>query len=99
LRGAFSFQPNTTWNPTIHTNIAATLQLHHAAVVRLAAAQVWGRFGTPDHSGCGPSSGHLLSPQELASWVGVCPGREQSAETSQSDESPKGNHTMRNSGF
>lgn len=46
MRGAFSFQPNTTWNPTTHTNIAATLQLHHAAVVRLAAVQVWGRFGT-----------------------------------------------------
>ena len=33
--------------------------------------------------------------QQLASWVGVCPGQEQSAEQSTSDRSPKANRTLR----
>ena len=31
----------------------------------------------------------------MASWVGCCPGREESAEVSASDSSPKGNRHMR----
>jgi transposase len=31
----------------------------------------------------------------LASWVGVCPGREESAEVSRSNRTPKGNRAMR----
>jgi transposase len=36
-----------------------------------------------------PSAGHL------ASWAGVCPGREQSAEVSKNNRSPKGNRFVR----
>ena len=31
----------------------------------------------------------------LSSWVGTCPGREESAEQSKSDRCPKGNRTLR----
>jgi transposase len=34
-------------------------------------------------------------PGQLASWVGACPGRQESAGISYSDRSAKGNPTMR----
>ncbi len=43
----------------------------------------------------GPKAATFRSPQELASWVGVCPGREESAEVSKNNQTPKGNRTMR----
>ena len=43
----------------------------------------------------GPQAATFPSPGELASWVGVCPGREESAEVSTSNRSPKGNRLMR----
>jgi transposase len=39
----------------------------------------------------GPESAAFDSPDQLASWIGVCPGREESAEVSCSNRSPKGN--------
>jgi transposase len=35
------------------------------------------------------------SPEQLSSWVGTCPGREESAEVSKNNRSPKGNRMMR----
>lgn len=43
----------------------------------------------------GPEAKTFDSPEKLASWVGVCPGREESAEVSHSNRSPKGNRAMR----
>lgn len=43
----------------------------------------------------GPRAATFDSPAALASWVGVCPGREESAEHSKSDRTPKGNRAMR----
>lgn len=43
----------------------------------------------------GPQAASFPSPAQLASWVGVCPGREQSAGVSRSDASAKGNRSMR----
>ena len=43
----------------------------------------------------GPEAAVFESPANLASWIGVCPGREESAGESRSDRSPKGNPTMR----
>ncbi len=80
----------------LHQAAATALQPHQAAVVRLAAVPGFG----PDSAQqviaeVGPQAATFASPQELASWVGVCPGREESAEKSKSDASPKGNRTMR----
>jgi transposase len=43
----------------------------------------------------GPEAATFPSAKALASWVGVCPGSEQSAGESKSTRSPKGNRTMR----
>jgi transposase len=43
----------------------------------------------------GPHAATFPSPGQMASWVGRCPGREESAEESKSDRSPKGNRSMR----
>jgi hypothetical protein len=80
----------------LDVSIAAALQLHQDAVVRLAAVPGLGADSAQQIiAELGPQAATFPSPQELASWVGVCPGREESAEVSKSDESPKGNGTMR----
>jgi transposase len=43
----------------------------------------------------GANAAAFPSAKNLASWVGVCPGEEQSAEVSKSARSPKGNRNMR----
>ena len=43
----------------------------------------------------GPPTASLDSPGPLASWVGCCPGPEESAPVSRSDRSPTGNRQMR----
>src|SRR5947207_9574511 len=42
-----------------------------------------------------PRHQHFLRTNTLASWVGVCPGDEESAGVSRSHRSPKGNRNMR----
>jgi transposase len=80
----------------LHEATARCLHSHQEAVVRLA--QVPG-FGTDSAqqviAEVGPRAATFDSAQQLASWVGVCPGREESAAVSQSDRSPKGNRVMR----
>ena len=43
----------------------------------------------------GPAAATFPSPEQLSSWVGTCPGREESAEVSKNNRSPKGNRVMR----
>ena len=43
----------------------------------------------------GPQAATFDTAAQLASWVGVCPGREESAEVSKSNRTPKGNRVMR----
>jgi transposase len=43
----------------------------------------------------GPHAATFPSAGQMSSWVGCCPGREESAEVSSSDRSPKGNRHMR----
>ena len=81
---------------TLHQTIASALQKHQEAVLRLAAVPGFG----PDSAQqviaeVGPEAATFASARELASWVGVCPGREESAEESKSNRSPKGNRAMR----
>jgi transposase len=76
--------------------IADLLSQHQAAVQRLAEVP-----------GLGVDSAHQIiaevgaaavtfpSEKHLASWVGVCPGEEESAGVSASNRSPKGNRFMR----
>lgn len=80
----------------LHQAAASALQAHQAAVVRLAAVPGLGVDSAQQViAEVGPAAATFASPQELASWVGVCPGREESAEVSKSNRSPKGNRTMR----
>jgi len=43
----------------------------------------------------GADAATFASPKELSSWVGACPGDEESAGVNQSRRSPKGNRHMR----
>jgi transposase len=43
----------------------------------------------------GPAATAFETAKQMASWIGVCPGREESAGKSSRSRSPKGNRTMR----
>jgi transposase len=43
----------------------------------------------------GPEVAAFASPEQLASWAGVCPGRQESAEISYSNRCPKGNRHLK----
>ena len=75
---------------------AAALAAYHDAVQRLAEVPGFGINSAQQIiAEVGPSAASFPSPQQLASWVGVCPGREESAEVSKNNRSPKGNRMMR----
>lgn len=56
-------------------------------ISRLAAQQIVAEVG--------PEASAFLGPEKLASWVGVCPGIQESAEKSYSPRSAKGNWMLR----
>jgi transposase len=76
--------------------IATALQQHQNAVIRVA-----------EIPGFGVDSAHQLiaemgvdaetfpSARQFASWAGLCPGSDESAEQNHSSRSPKGNHFVR----
>lgn len=81
---------------TLEKSIAEALQPHQDAIVRLiqipgigvdSAQQIIAEIG--------PAAVAFPSAAQLASWVGVCPGRQESAGESSSNRSAKGNRTMR----
>jgi transposase len=81
---------------TLDQTTAAALRAHQQAVLRLAAVPGFGVDSAQQViAEVGPAAATFASPAELASWVGVCPGREESAEQSKSNRSPKGNRPMR----
>ena len=81
---------------TLHRKIAQGLRQHQEAVLRLAAVPGLGVDSAQQLiAEVGPTAATFPSPQQLASWVGVCPGREESAAVSKSNRSPKGNRMMR----
>jgi transposase len=75
---------------------ATALAAYHDAVQRLAEIPGFGIESAQQIiAEVGPTAASFPSPQQLASWVGVCPGREESAGVSKSNRSPKGNRMMR----
>lgn len=76
--------------------IACLLKEHQDAVQRLA--EVPGLGVDSAHqiiAEVGATAANFPSAKDLSSWVGVCPGEEESAEVSRSSRSPKGNRQMR----
>jgi transposase len=72
------------------------LQEHQDAVRRVAEVPGFGvESATQIIAEVGAQAAAFESPKDLSSWVGVCPGDEQSAGESKSTRSPKGNSTMR----
>jgi transposase len=81
---------------TLEGSIATALRGFQNALVRLAQVPGFGLDSAQQViAEVGPTAEAFPSPEQLSSWVGVCPGREESAEVSPSDRSPKGNRTMR----
>jgi transposase len=81
---------------TLERSSAEALREHEDAVCRLA--EVPGLGAESAHqiiAEIGPKAATFPSAEQLASWVGCCPGREESAEVSVNDSSPKGNRHMR----
>lgn len=66
---------------------ATTRLLEIPGISRVAAQQIIAEVG--------PEARAFLAPEKLASWVGVCPGTNQSAEVSYSARSAKGNPMLR----
>ena len=72
------------------------LQQHQEAVLRVAEVPGFGvESALQMIAEVGPEAAAFRSEKALASWVGVCPGNEQSAGQSKSTRSPKGNRAMR----
>ena len=72
------------------------LQQYQEAVLRVAEVPGFGVDSAVQMiAEVGPEAAAFRSEKALASWVGVCPGNEESAGQSQSTRSPKGNRPMR----
>jgi transposase len=72
------------------------LRKHSDAVVRLAEIPGLGVDSAQQIiAEVGPGAATFPSAGHMASWVGICPGREESAAVSRSNRSPKGNRAMR----
>ncbi len=81
---------------TLEQLIAAALTAHQAAITRLAEVPGLGVDSAQQIiAEIGPMAAAFPSASQLASWVGVCPGRQESAGESSSNRSAKGNRTMR----
>jgi transposase len=76
--------------------IASLLHQHQHAVERLAEVPGLGIDSAHQIiAEVGAKAGTFESAKKLASWVGACPGEEESAGVNRSTRSPKGNRHMR----
>ena len=76
--------------------MASLLNAHQEAVHRLAEVPGLGADSAQQIiAEVGPAAATFPSPKHLASWVGACPGEEESAGVNYSHRSPKGNRQMR----
>ena len=81
---------------TMDQLIATALTAHQAAITRLAELPGIGVEAAQQIiAEIGPTAAAFPSASQLASWVGVCPGRQESAGESHSNRSAKGNRTLR----
>ena len=77
-------------------SVAESLREHQQVVTRLAQTAGLGVDSAQQIiAEVGPQAASFDAASQLASWVGCCPGREESAAVSNSDRSPKGNRQMR----
>jgi transposase len=77
-------------------SIGEALHNYHEAVLRLAEVPGFGIDSAQQIiAEIGPAAATFPSAEQLSSWVGACPGREESAEVSKNNRSPKGNKMMR----
>jgi transposase len=80
----------------LEKSVAEALRIYQDSVGRLAQVPGLGADSAQQIiAEVGPQAATFPSPGQMASWVGCCPGREESAEVSKSDRSPKGNRHMR----
>ena len=76
--------------------LAATMQVHAATLIRLTKIPGVDLYAAQELlSEIGPAAATFASPEQFASWVGVCPGRQESAGVCYSSRSPKGNRYLR----
>jgi transposase len=76
--------------------LARLLAAHQGAVQRLAAVPGLGVDSAQQIiAEVGPAAATFPSPKRLASWVGACPGNDESAGVNYSRRSPQGNRQMR----
>ena len=76
--------------------IANLLQRHQDAVERLAVVPGLGVASAQQIiAEVGAKAATFPSAEQLSSWVGACPGKEESAGVNRSRRSPKGNRQMR----
>ena len=76
--------------------IASLLHQHQAAVERLAEVPGLGVDSAQQIiAEVGPTAATFPSAKQLSSWVGACPGDDESAGVNYNHQSPKGNRHMR----
>jgi transposase len=76
--------------------LAQLLRAHQAAVERVAAVPGLGVDSAQQMiAEVGPAAATFATAKRLASWVGVCPGHDESAGVNHSHRSPNGNRQMR----
>jgi transposase len=80
----------------LEKSAAEALRQHEDSVRRLVQVPGLGADSAQQMiAEVGPRAETFPSADQMSSWVGCCPGREESAEVSASDRSPKGNRHMR----
>ena len=80
----------------LNTLLAQAMMANHEAVLRLAQVPGFGIDSAQQViAEVGATASSFPSAAEFTSWVGTCPGKEESAEENRSSRSAKGNRYMR----